>query len=472
MKKLIFFILWALAGFDTAFAQQELKLKPGCELLNAVPNNNGLVILTGNYFLLARHHWMIRCYNPDVSLRYEIPLKNTSAGYYNNIISSSSGNTVYMIQPRAILFSSKYREKLLHIDSIGAFRPYKMKTKIDYSSINAVFADDNNLYFIVYKDNKKRKRKNNSDSTAGMKFIRVDNNDFTESQIKLELPKPDNDATDWKYIGNTKSVSYFTSRKIIDQQHEIYRIGVLDKDGKLLDDFIVETAVTNGPMLGCNSHFYIPGADVVNSNQYTVNVYSDGKHTTVVYTQNPESLGNILFDPATNGFFVYGITGTTTVEPKKLFKPKKVNQTASGYYLFQYNENGELTWKYEGKLAGADDKFRSSGTFVSRQVNIQPGFGNNLKFSVFAATNVTTYEINAKTGKYVKAYNNGFQNPATDVDLGACRKGGDQSAIMKYLSKPDRTTCSKFVFKTPTEYIVLKNYYMDANIELEDFPIE
>jgi hypothetical protein len=470
MKKLILILSLVFAVLSSSSAQQEIKLNLGCELLDAVENNNGAVILTGNYYLLARHHWILRYINSDLSVRYEMPLKNNSVSFFNTIISSASGNNVYLIQGRPNFFTGKLRENLLHLDSMGAYAPVKMKKRIDNSLINAIFADDNYLYFISYSE-KKRKRRNDVDSSSGMKFIRIDNHDFSETEVNLELPKPADDFTSWKYIGNTKFVSYFTSRKVIDAQKQEYRIAVLNKDGKMLDDFKFETAVTTGPMLGANSNFYIPGAQVVHSNQYKVLVTTSGKYTTITYIENPEALGNILFDPASNGFFVYGMLGTSVVQRAKFFKPRKLIQNATGYYIYHFNEDGKLTWKNENKLVGVNEEFRNNANFVSREVNIQPGPGG-LKFSMYTGKNVTCYDIDPKTGKLVKGYSNGFEHTVSYVDLGTCRKTGEKSQMSKYLSKPDRNICSRFVFRTLDGYIVLKNYFMDHKIELDNFPLE
>src|ERR1035441_8640418 len=80
MKKIFLFII-SLYCLAPALAQQpdKITLDKGCKLLDAVAVNNGLMLKTGQeYFYRSNRHWKLSFYNPDLTLKYSVPIPKSS----------------------------------------------------------------------------------------------------------------------------------------------------------------------------------------------------------------------------------------------------------------------------------------------------------------------------------------------------------------------------------------------------------
>jgi len=471
MKK-IFLICCCLGLFSLSASAQKnetLKLKKGCQVLDITGVNNGLVILTGREFLYSfNREWKLTYYNPNLTLRYEVPIKHAKLGG-SSLVMSPTGNSVYFIRYSPAFWSSKVNASIIQIDSSGTYHQGKLRHKFKFENVNAVFSDDEYLYYVL-KENTAKGRRGKKNAYPQIKFGKISNKDFSYTQVDVAVPEPEEDATEWSFIGNTTEVSYFASLKIENDQKAVYRVAVIDDEGKLLDDFKMSVNIKDGNFVPGNQVSNVAGSEILHSHKFTrhVSYYSTGRTTTTVitYTANPEAFVNISFDPQTNGFYITGLSGKLPSNEKKGLFHKKEYSKVNNYYLFKFDQDGKESWKLEGKLVSASDNFKNKSSFLSRESYLDIGIKGNLRYQVFMDKDVATYEINPETGKYLTGYSNTFKNYVTTLDLGTCRKPGDKSALGKFLNKNDRGDYSTMNFRMQDNNVIMRNYYNDDKVEL------
>ncbi len=485
MKKLIYILtIFISAGFSTVNGQNHgtVKLDKGSKLLKAISVNNGLVLFTGNEFYFTKKlDWKISYYAPHLTTRYSVPVPNPSIKSLNNcyFVVSPSGANVYFIRRGAGgLLGSRNTQNIMHIDSSGFSNTMPMKGELKYDQVNVVFADDTYLYYVTKE---KDKTTHNKHAFPKLQFVRVGIKDKSVSKVMLALPDPDPDATEWSYLGHTKVVSYFVSRTLNDETYKSqkFRVAVIDHDGKLQDDFKIDVDLKNGRFLPEYNYCGTEGTHEVDNHNIKVTTYSNTTYTgngtsmtttTVVYSPYPEAYGNIMLDPYTNGFYVYGIAGPSGAAQKSgKHKKKSDDPTPTNYFVFKFDQDGKQVWASENKLIGIGDYFKDKAGFSSRQVTLSYGAQGNLRLQAFAAKDVSTNEINAQTGAYVTGYANSFDNPVRTIDLGSCHKAGDKMEINKFLSKTDKGDYSQLNFRMLTNNVVVQNYFHDARLEMYDF---
>jgi hypothetical protein len=477
MKKLYYTLLFVCATMFSVSAQtpEKLKLDEGAKLFGAVSVNSGLVLLTGKeYYYNPNLDWKVTQYWPDLTQRYQVKIDKPRYNYFlpAHLVVSPTGNNVYFIQGKGVGLFSSSAEAITYIDSMGVKQAFDLKGKFHYSSRNVAFADDNNLYIVTKTFKKERHKKGKTYPT--LEFIRIAH-DKSVSNVPIELPEPDPDATEWSYLGHTTEVSYFTSRLMEENNKEIFRIAVIDEDGKLLDDFKLTVALSNGEFRAGYNHSSAAGTWVIDNHNikvttssytsYNASTGTSSTHTSVTYSPNTEAYGDIMFDPMTNGFYIYGLSGPVYKKSKKLFA-RQVNTIASDFYVYKYDQDGNEVWNYNGKLAGIDDYFKSKATFYNRDIQLNPGFAGAVRFQAFARKNVFTYELNSETGKLNINYINTFDKPVTVVDLGSCHKPGDKSSLGKFLAKGDKGNYSQLNFRFTNSNVIVRNYFDDYRLEL------
>ena len=486
MKRAIYILtFYMLAILSPSFGQehQSVKLSDGSKILKSLRVSNGLVLLTGNEFYFNKNlNWKISYYSPHLTARYDVAVPNPklSGLYHSFLVASPSGNNVYFVRRGAGgLMGSPNTQNIMRIDSAGISNSLTLKRELDFGRVNVVFADDNYLYYVTKE---KDKQALNKHAFPKLQFVRIAN-DKSVSKIMLALPDPDPDATEWSYLGNTNVVSYFVSRTLDDESYKTqkYRVAVIDHDGKLQDDFKFEVNIKDGKFISEYNYCGNPGTEEVNNHNIDVTSYSSTymnanggvtTTTTIVYSPNAEAYGNIMLDPQSNGFYVYGLSGsspTNAKSGKKHSKKKEDNLSPTGYYVYKFDADGKDVWNYESKLNGIDDYFKSKASFMSRNIALNYGLEGNLRFQAFCKTNATTYDINPQSGKPVSNYTNTFQNPVTINDLGTCHKSGDKTDLGKFLTKPDKGDYSQLSYRLGNNNVVVRNFYKDSKLELYGF---
>ena len=485
MKRVIYILTFtALVILSPAFGQehQSAKLADGSKILKAKNVPNGLVLLTGNEFYFNKNlNWKISYYSPHLTARYDVAVPNAKLSqlYHSCLVASPSGNNVYFIRRGAGgLMGSPNTQNIMRIDSAGISNSLTLKHELDYGRVNVVFADDNYLYYVTKEKDKEALNKH---AFPKLQFVRVAN-DKSVSKVMLALPDPDPDATEWSYLGNTTVVSYFVSRTLDDESYKTqkYRVAVIDHEGKLQDDFKIEVNLKDGKFIAGYNYCSNPGTEEVHNHNIDVTSYSSSymnangtmtTTTTVVYTPNAEAFGNIMLDPQTAGFYVYGLSGTSPANAKsaKHSKKKEDNLAPTGYYVYKFDQDGKENWSYESKLNGIDDYFKGKAGFMSRNIALHYGLEGNLRFQAFDKNTATTYDINPQSGKLVSNYTNTFSNPVTLNDLGSCHKAGDKTDISKFLTKPDKGDYSQLSYRLGNNNVVVRNFYNDSKLELYGF---
>jgi len=515
-----FFSIFFLAAFgvNSLYSQtpSTLQLDNGCKLFDAVAVNNGLIICTGKeYIFHSNLNWNISNYYPDLSLRYKIPIPKPKLNFGGHLVVSPTGNNVYYLQykqggtlslrsntPSAPVGSN--RQSILHVDSMGASSIFKIKKQFKYEKLNVVFADDHYLYYVTKEKNKNQTRKQwRKHPKPKLQFVRVAH-DNAISNVMLELPDPDEDFTEWSYLGHTTEVSYFVCRSVEKSGKVEYRIGVVDEDGKLEDDFKLEAALKAGEIKADFSQPKEDGTLVVDNHNYKV-VVSTTTHTyggaggssygggygggmghsytssSTSYTAYPEAYGDIMFDQQTGGFYIYGLSGPKYEKSKGLFAPK-IMPIANGFYVFKFDQDGKKQWDYQGKLSGMNEYFTDKALFIHRKIKLSIGMGGTTRFQAFnriparwftpPSYQANTYEINSETGKYLTGYSNEFENDISPVDLGTCHKSGDKSETGRFLSKRSQGEYSIQAFRVNESNIIIKNLYEDYKLEIYKFDDE
>ena len=480
MKKVTYLFISFLSLFAMpAFGQERevVKLPDGSQILKSMKLNNGLVLLTGNEFYFTnKHNWKITYYGPHMTAKYDVMVPNPKrASFYNSyLVASQSGENVYFIRHGlGGLMGSPSTYDIMHIDANGISKSFTLKRFMSESGpLNVAFADNEYLYYVV-KD--RDKSSHNKHDFPKLKFVRIDNSNKV-SNIPLALPDPDPDATEWSYMGHTDVVSYFVSRTLDDDyKTQKYRVAVIDHDGKLQDDFKFKVDLKDGNFMAGYNYCNNDATHEADNHNIHTEVYSTSSYngstgtwshsTTIIRSPNPEAFGNIVLDPLTSGFYVYGLAGSGP-PPKTARRKDKV--IPAGYYVYKFDPDGKEVWKNEGKFTVLDEFYKNKASFINRQLTLGYGSGGNLRFQVFCRKNISTYEFNPETGAFTSAYMNTFLNPVTTDDLGSCHKQGDKSNIAKLLSKPDKADFSVLTFRMAKNNIVVRNFYHDAKLEMYD----
>src|SRR6185437_10394683 len=254
------------------------------------------------------------------------------------------------------------------------------------------------LYYVTKeRDAKSKHEKRDKHAFPKLQFVRI-GKDKSVSKVWLELPEPDPDATEWSYLGNTTVVSYFVSRTLDDENYkeQKFRIAVIDHDGKLLDDFKMDVNLNDGRFMSEYNYCGNEGTHEADNHNIKTTTYTSTTYngngmstttTTTVYSPNPEAYGNIMLDPVTNGFYVYGISGTESERQGSSRHKRQGTAVPSGYYVYKFDQDGKALWKNEGKLTGIDDYYKSRASFMSRNVTLEYGAQGNLRLQAFEGKN-------------------------------------------------------------------------------------
>ena len=101
-KALYIAILLIFSVATVSFGQkaETINLETGVKLINSESNANGLVLITGKeYIFNPKLNWNVTFYNPDLSKRYEVPIKKPTLNWETagHLVVSPSGNNVYYI---------------------------------------------------------------------------------------------------------------------------------------------------------------------------------------------------------------------------------------------------------------------------------------------------------------------------------------------------------------------------------------
>ena len=479
MKKIYLFI-FSLYCLAPALAQQpdKITLDKGCKLLDAVAVNNGLVLKTGQeYFYRSNRHWKLSFYNPDLTLKYSVPIPKSSLTRSCDIIASPSGNHIYHIEYSTTAFHHQNNKlDIIMVDSSGYNVNRILKDQFRFSDAEAIYSDDHYLYFmtrlkIKIKGERKKKSK--------LQLVKMDVKDFSVSRSMLELPDVDPDATDWDFFGNTQFVTYFVSRTRDDSRKATVRVAVVTPDGKLQDDFKMEIETKQGDLAPADNNTNAPGSRLLVNHNYDTKIYTSSytsggvtyTSTTIVYNTNSNSYMNVMLDPLTNGFYVYGITAQPEKAETGKRKASKYKTSkfadATGYFVFKFDQDGKQVWASESKLTGIDEPFKSKALFVARQTRLSTDFGS-VRFQAYSGKSINTYELSPETGVQQTNYINKFEDFVGTRDLGVCHKA-NKSDFSKFLAKNDKGEYSLSGFKILDAHIVIKNYYDEGRLEMYRF---
>ena len=469
MKKIVHVLLFILCSTGNhAYSQvhETVQLEDDSKLITAKNNGKCLVFVTGKeYILNGKLDWKIDYYNDGMKLKYQVKLPDPSEKNTGDLLISPSGNNVYYLPDdgKEDLRTFAY-EPMLYVDSNGTAHPFNLSDKVlDYYSLNAIFADDAYLYFVT-KD--KVTASDDKEEFPDLHFIRINEKGKTSS-VQLELPRPEPKATEWSYIGHSNLVSYFASRSSQDSRTQKYRIAVLSHNGKLVDHFVLDINIKQGIMLASHNHASDPGSLMVYDHSYgkTVVRFSNGGES-VIYTPYAEAFGNIMFDPISNGFYVFGLSGEIS---KKAANPGlllPVQPVSTGFYAFKFDQDGKNVWACEGKLDGIDDYFKKKAVFMARNTKLSYGFAGNLMFQAFSKGNAFSCEIDPTSGKLIDSYANTFKKDVSEFDLGACHNPVSTKPIDVFLSKGRKSSYSQLNFRLDNSNIIIKNYFLDSRLEM------
>jgi len=470
MKKVVyFFSILFLTSATISLAQYNatLKLDNGCKLFKGVSVSNSLVLFTGSEGLIPKNlNWKITCYSPHLSLKYSVLVSNPDVKSLSGsfLVVAPSGNNVFLIRHEG------NTQNIMRIDSAGFSWSLPMKGELEYSKVNVVFADDEYLYYVT-----KEKDPNalNKHDFPKLQFVRIAK-DKSVSKIMLALPDPDPDATEWSYFGHTDVVSYFVSRSLNDENYteEKFRVAVIDHSGHLQDDFKIDFNLKTGKLLPEYNYCGTEGTFEANNHNIKTKLGTGngeaGKNTTD-YTPYPEAYGNIMLDPQSNGFYVYGISGNPAGQKKDKKEKKEDAPDPSAFYIYKYDPDGKEVWDNETKFTGFDDYFKSKASFSARQVALSYGEQGNLRFQAFDVKDVATAEINPQTGKFISAYSNTFENIVKHDDLGNCFKKGEKTGLGQFLSKPVKEEFTQLEFRLANNNVVVRDFHKDPKLELYGF---
>jgi len=477
MKKIIYIsgIIFYL-GLNVALAQYNatVKLDNGCKLFKGVSVGNALILFTGSENIIPKNlNWKISYYTPHVKAKYDILVPNPDvkslAGSF--LVVSPSGNNVYLIRHgEGGLSGSENNQNIMFIDSAGFSWSTMMKGELEYSRVNVVFADDEFLYYVTKEKDPNALSKHDFPK---LQFVRIAK-DKSVSKIMLALPEPDPDATEWSYFGHTGVVSYFVSRSLNDENYteQKFRVAVIDHNGHLQDDFKIDFDLKSGKLLPEYNYCGTEGTYEVNNHNIRPPVgkgNGEAGKSSSLYSPFPEAYGNIMLDPQTNGFYIYGISGNPAAQKKDKSAKKEEAPDPSGYYVYKYDPDGKEVWNNETKFTGFDDYFKTKAGFSARQVALSYGAQGNLRFQAFSEKTVATSEINPQTGKFISAFSNTFENTIKRDDLGNAFKKGEKTSLGQFLSKPDKGGYSQLNFRMLNANIVVRDFNKDARLELNGF---
>lgn len=279
---------------------------------------------------------------------------------YNFMVCSNSGSWVYNVEikPDDIYGKDHF---ITQIGSDGIVKNFTIKAHEELGkALQTTFCDEQYFFQLTTDDGNEMAKKKKAQEKLIMN--RFSAKDFSYKRIVLDLPpvSEGNNSTFWSFLGQTETEKFLVKKDVnVDAEKIILTIAAIDSEGTIKRTFTIEPKLEKKFIRASNA-IKSPISNFHQQSEF--DYYPKKSGSWMVAETTSGAYANILFDPITQHFFVYGLFGP---KPFTVLAPVQ-----DGFYVMKYDQNGVRQWQTQ---QAAPTDLMGEGFF---KVHATPGFRN------------------------------------------------------------------------------------------------
>lgn len=337
-------------------------------------------------------------FTPELELLWKKEFKDKQqyANRDKHLVTSPKGSYTYYLEiasPAGSGFNKKTHE-IFQVKKDGTENRFELEPSEAFGqNLQTIFCDEQYLYYLTTENG--NERHNKKKTTEKLILNRFSHESLKHERFILDLPvvaEGDN-TTFWQYVANTETEILLVSKVMdIPLGKAIYDVATVSTLGKVL-------SVKKMPV-NLHQKFTRPANDVAPSgSRYVMTTDLNSSSTTHTLNGSSQTItvvtaggyGNLAFNPATNGFYVYGLLGPIPF--------RKVAPPYEGFYVIHLDKEGNEQWRVQHT---GPQELLNNGTFskhgrpADRWISLNFLPNQHLNFVIGFAATVVEYDVNAK----------------------------------------------------------------------------
>ncbi|HRE68577.1 MAG TPA: hypothetical protein PLM56_12935 [Cyclobacteriaceae bacterium] len=337
-------------------------------------------------------------FTPELELLWKKEFKDKQqyANRDKHLMASPTGSYTYYLEiasPAGSGFNKKTHD-ILQIKKDGTEKRMELEPSEAFGqSLQTIFCDEQHLYYLATENG--NERHNKKKTTEKLILNRFDHEQLKPERFLIDLPAiaEGENTTFWQYVANTETEILLVSKAMdIPLGKAIYDVATVSTTGKVL-------SVKRMPV-NLHQKFTRPANDIAPAGSRYV-MATDLSSSSTTHTLNGSSqtitivtaggYGNLAFDPATNGFYVYGLLGPIPF--------RKVSPLYEGFYLIHLDKEGNEQWRVQH--TGPEELvnngvFRKHGRPADRWISLSFLPNQHLNFVIGFGATVVEYDVSAR----------------------------------------------------------------------------